>query len=124
MEHDKELAVTYAALLLRDCGTECTEASLAAVTQASGLKIPPAYFSLFANFFKDHPVQQLFGASGAAPDVAPAADTGKGKEKAKEEPKKDAGKKEAPKAAEKPAAKAAPVEEEEVAEGFSMDLFE
>ena len=106
MDHEKELAVTYAALLLRDCGAECSEATLQAVTQAAGLKIPVAYFSLFSKFFADHPVQKFFGAAGGSGDVeAPA---GKGKDKAKDE-KKDAGKgKETTKAAEKPAAKAAP----------------
>ena len=104
------LACTYAALILNDCGSECSAEKLAAVIAASGFQVRPTLPMLYANFLAKKPIGSLIAAAQSAP-VAAAAPAAGGAAPAAAAAAPAAAKKEAPKK----------VEEEEDGEmGFGL----
>ncbi len=68
-----QLALTYAALILNDCGSEVSAAKLNAVVAAAGVTVRPTLPVLYARLLQKKSLASLITASQAAPAAASAA---------------------------------------------------
>ena len=68
-----QLACTYAALIINDCGAEVTAAKISAVTEAAGIQVRPTVPVLYARLLQKKPIASVISAAQAAPVAASAA---------------------------------------------------
>ncbi|VVT49903.1 ribosomal protein P1 [Magnusiomyces paraingens] len=74
-----EAAVSYAALILADAGSEISADNLLSLTKAAGVKVDNIWANVYAKALEGKDLKELlfaFGAAGPAAAAAPAAAAG------------------------------------------------
>ncbi|ORZ02889.1 60s acidic ribosomal protein-domain-containing protein [Syncephalastrum racemosum] len=91
-----DLAIVYAALILKDDNVEVSADKLQTLVKAAGIEVEPIWYSLYAKALEGQDLKELVFNVGApaAGGAAPAAAVGGAAEEAKEEEKKEEAKEE------------------------------